>query len=145
MSLDAADGSCFEGAFVLAAFLHPEQWLNKDLRVTTDFYSARDIAAVFSEVSGKTVHIQEVDEKAFDALKNNGISEELHAKYVTYSNFDILLFSCFFASLFFQYSFSKSLFVSSFHRLTKPLQRPSLVTQRHLFVIRSFHASFIPV
>ena len=70
------------GAFVLAAFLHPETWLEKDMRIATDFLSAREIARTISEVTGKTVHIQEIDAKAFDATKGKEMTEELHAKFV---------------------------------------------------------------
>ena len=50
------------------------------MRVATEFLSTRQIAKIFSEESGKTVHVQEIDAKAFDALLNNPIDEEMHAK-----------------------------------------------------------------
>lgn len=75
-----ADSSCFEGAYVLAALLHPEEWLNKEMRVVTEFTSAREMAKAFSDVSGKPVHVAEIDTNAFDAMLNNPLPEELHAK-----------------------------------------------------------------
>lgn len=80
MNLDNADSSRLEGAFVLSALLHPEDWLDKDMRVATEFLSAREMAKILSEESGKTVHVQEMDHIAFDGLRNNGLPEELHAK-----------------------------------------------------------------
>ena len=50
------------------------------MRVATEFLSVRQIAKIFSEASGKTVNVQEIDGKAFDALLNNPIPEEMHAK-----------------------------------------------------------------
>lgn len=50
------------------------------MRVVTEFISAREQAKIFMEVSGKTVHVPEIDAKAFDALKTVAIPEELHSK-----------------------------------------------------------------
>jgi uncharacterized protein YbjT (DUF2867 family) len=75
---------CCTGGFALAAFLHPEEWVGKDMRVATEFVSAREQAKIFGEAAGKTVHVAEVDDKAFDALKGNPLPEELHAKYVPF-------------------------------------------------------------
>ncbi|KAF8587047.1 hypothetical protein K439DRAFT_1614609 [Ramaria rubella] len=66
------------GAYALAAFLHPQKWVNKDIRIASEFLSAKDIAKIFNEVSGKTVYVPEIDHKAFAASKDNGVPEELH-------------------------------------------------------------------
>ncbi|KAF8587043.1 NmrA-domain-containing protein [Ramaria rubella] len=67
------------GAYALAAFLQPEAWLNKDMRIASEFLSIREISNTISEASGKYIHVQDIDEKTFKELKGNGIPEELHA------------------------------------------------------------------
>ncbi|KAF8587045.1 NmrA-domain-containing protein [Ramaria rubella] len=71
------------GAYALAAFLHPETWLNQDIRITSEYLSTREIAKALSDVSGKTVHVLEIDEKAFATLKGNPLPEELHSNMET--------------------------------------------------------------
>lgn len=50
------------------------------MRIATDFLSARETAKIMHEVTGKTVHVQEIDKKAFDESKGKGLSEEFWAK-----------------------------------------------------------------
>ena len=50
------------------------------MRIATDFVSARETAKIMSEVSGKTVHVQEVDTEAYDALRGKVLPEDYHAK-----------------------------------------------------------------
>jgi hypothetical protein len=66
---------------VLAAFKNPDEWINKDLRITSEFLSARQISEAINDVSGKTVHVQEVSPEMFQTFKGNPLPEELHAKY----------------------------------------------------------------
>ncbi|KAF8496951.1 NmrA-like family domain-containing protein 1 [Gautieria morchelliformis] len=70
------------GAFALAAFLHPETWLEKDIRITTDFLSAREMAKLVSDVSGKTIHVSEIDASTYGTLKGNSLPDEIHSKFV---------------------------------------------------------------
>lgn len=65
------------GAWVLAAFKNPEEWLNKDMRITSEFLSTRDIAKTITEVSGKTVHVQEVTPEQFEAFKGDTLSANM--------------------------------------------------------------------
>ncbi|KAF8587069.1 NAD(P)-binding protein [Ramaria rubella] len=47
------------GAWVLAAFKNPEQWIGKEMRVASEFISARDMVKVITEYSGKTIRLSE--------------------------------------------------------------------------------------
>ena len=56
-------------------------WLDKDMRVATEFFSAGEIGKIMSSVSGKTVHVEKVDEKTFETFKGNRLPAlEIHAK-----------------------------------------------------------------
>ncbi|KAF8587066.1 NAD(P)-binding protein [Ramaria rubella] len=48
-------------AWVLVAFKNPDEWLGKDLRVAAEFISARNMAKIISEVSGKPVQVAEIN------------------------------------------------------------------------------------
>jgi len=66
------------GAYALAAFIRPQDWLNKDLRIATAFLSPRQIAEAMSDVSGKIVHVQEINDEEFEKLKGKSLPEEMH-------------------------------------------------------------------
>lgn len=68
---------------MLAAFKNPQEWINKDLRVTSEFLSAREIVQTISDLSGKKVHVQEISPELFQTFKGNPMPEEFHAKYGT--------------------------------------------------------------
>jgi uncharacterized protein YbjT (DUF2867 family) len=72
--LITAKNPCFSvddtGAWVVAAFLDPETWIGKDLRVVTEWLSTRDMASIASRVVGKKVVPMELDEASFDATKD---------------------------------------------------------------------------
>ncbi|KAF8496964.1 hypothetical protein JB92DRAFT_2746124 [Gautieria morchelliformis] len=73
------------GAFALAAFLHPEEWIGKDMRVASEFLTVRTMAADLSDVSGKIVHIKEVDAEAWPSFRGtDALSDEMHDKYVPF-------------------------------------------------------------
>lgn len=67
------------GAWVTAAFSDPDTWIGKDMRLVTEWLSTREMAAIASSVSGKTVLPMELDEEAFQASKYTGnpLDEEL--------------------------------------------------------------------
>lgn len=67
------------GAWVTAAFNDPNTWLGKDMRLVTEWLSTREMAAIVSRVSGKTILPMELDEEAFQATKYTGnpLDEEL--------------------------------------------------------------------
>jgi len=67
------------GIWVLAAFKNPKEWLNNDMRITSEFLSAREMAKTITEVSGKTVHVQEITPEQFETLRGNPFPVELHA------------------------------------------------------------------
>ena len=67
------------GAWVTAAFSDPNTWIGKDMRLVTEWLSTREMAAIASRVSGKTILPMELDEEAFQATKytDNPLDEEL--------------------------------------------------------------------
>jgi uncharacterized protein YbjT (DUF2867 family) len=67
------------GAWVTAAFLDPDTWIGKDMRLVTEWLSTREMAAIASRVSGKKIVPMELDEKTFYASMHTGnpIDEEL--------------------------------------------------------------------
>jgi hypothetical protein len=38
------------GAYALAAFNHPEEWINKDIRIASEFITAYEMAKTISDV-----------------------------------------------------------------------------------------------
>jgi hypothetical protein len=48
------------GAWVLAAFKDPKTWMNKDMRLCTEWLSTRDMAHIASGVTGLNVRCLEV-------------------------------------------------------------------------------------
>lgn len=58
------------GAWVLAAFKDPKTWIGKDIRLVTEWLSARDMAAIAARVSGNKVEPLELDEAAFEQTKH---------------------------------------------------------------------------
>jgi hypothetical protein len=74
VTLITAKNPCFPvddtGAWVTAAFLDPETWIDKDLRVVTEWLSMRDMATIASRVTGKKVVPIELDEASFEATKD---------------------------------------------------------------------------
>ena len=62
-----------------AAFSDPNTWIGKDMRLVTEWLSTREMAAIASRVSGKTILPMELDEEAFQASKYTGnpLDEEL--------------------------------------------------------------------
>ncbi|GJJ10506.1 hypothetical protein Clacol_004732 [Clathrus columnatus] len=76
----AVNSAAETGAFVLAAFLHPEEWINKDIKIATDFLSPNRIAELMSEVSGRKVFVDQINKEQFDNDKS--LPEEVHNKYV---------------------------------------------------------------
>jgi hypothetical protein len=58
------------GAWVLAALKDPKTWIGKDMRIVTEWLSARDMATIVGRVSGKKVEPLELDEAAFEGTKN---------------------------------------------------------------------------
>jgi uncharacterized protein YbjT (DUF2867 family) len=67
------------GAWVTAAFSDPNTWIGKEMRLVTEWLSTREMAAIASRVSGKTILPMELDEEAFQATKytDNPLDEEL--------------------------------------------------------------------
>ena len=60
------------GAWVHAAFSHPEDWLNQDMRIATEWLSSRDFADIASKVTGKKVRPMELTEDQFSQTRNAG-------------------------------------------------------------------------
>jgi hypothetical protein len=67
------------GAWVTAAFLDPETWIGKDMRLVTEWLSTREMANIASRVTGKKIVPMELDEETFYASMHTGnpIDEEL--------------------------------------------------------------------
>ena len=53
------------GAWVAAAFLDPDNWIGRDMRLVTEWLSTREMAAIASQVAGKWVIPMELDEESF--------------------------------------------------------------------------------
>jgi uncharacterized protein YbjT (DUF2867 family) len=68
------------GAWVTTAFMDPDTWIGKDMRLVTEWLSTREMAAIASRVSGKKVLPVELDEAAFEAASHpgNSIDDELY-------------------------------------------------------------------
>jgi len=68
------------GAFVMAAFLNPNEWIGKDMRIVTEWLSTREMAEIASRVSGKNVVPMEIDYAAFNAMgeTDDQVSLELY-------------------------------------------------------------------
>ncbi|GJJ10505.1 hypothetical protein Clacol_004731 [Clathrus columnatus] len=64
------------GAFVLAAFLHPEEWINKDIKIATDFLNPNRIVELMSKMSGKRVFVDQINKEQF--ANDKRLPEELH-------------------------------------------------------------------
>jgi hypothetical protein len=58
------------GAWVRAAFNDPDTWINNDMRIVSEWLSARDMANIASKVTGKNVKCLELDQAGFEASKN---------------------------------------------------------------------------
>lgn len=58
------------GAWVLAAFKDPETWMNKDMRLVTEWLSTREMARIASNVTGKEIRCLEVNEELFHESQN---------------------------------------------------------------------------
>ena len=72
------------GAWVLRAFLSPAQWLNKDMRIVTEWLSLRDLANIASRVSGKKVVPMELTEEQFHQTRTAGYpgAEEFYLNFL---------------------------------------------------------------
>ena len=55
------------------------------MRIVSEFLSAREMAKIVSDVSGKPVHVQEISHEVFDSFKGNPMPEEIHSKCVPLS------------------------------------------------------------
>jgi uncharacterized protein YbjT (DUF2867 family) len=58
------------GAWVRAAFNDPDTWVNKDMRIVTEWLSSRDMASIASKVTGKNITNLELDQAGFEASKD---------------------------------------------------------------------------
>lgn len=58
------------GAYALAAFINPSEWVGKSMRMCTELISPRQYAEIFSEVTGFPVDIQETTREQFMALEH---------------------------------------------------------------------------
>ena len=54
----------------MAAFNDPKTWIGKDIPIVTEWLTTREMAAIASRVSGKTVVPMELDEAGFQATEN---------------------------------------------------------------------------
>lgn len=57
------------GKWALAAFKDPENWIGKDLNVTTEWITPREIAKLLSEEIGEPIDVVEVDEARWQTLR----------------------------------------------------------------------------
>jgi uncharacterized protein YbjT (DUF2867 family) len=57
------------GAWVLAALKDPNTWMNKDMRLCTEWLSTRDMASIASEATGKQVQCLEISLPQFHETK----------------------------------------------------------------------------
>jgi hypothetical protein len=58
------------GAWVRAAFNDPDTWINNDMRIVTEWLSARDMSSIASKVTGKNITNLELDQAGFEASKD---------------------------------------------------------------------------
>ncbi|KAL5634898.1 hypothetical protein ACGC1H_002801 [Rhizoctonia solani] len=58
------------GAYILAAFLNPSEWIGKDLWVCNELLTLRQFVETFTEVTGFHVNVYESTKEEFYALKN---------------------------------------------------------------------------
>jgi len=58
------------GAWVVAALNDPDRWINKDLRVVTEWLTTRQMAETMSKVTGKTVLHMDLDQAGFERTKD---------------------------------------------------------------------------
>lgn len=59
------------GAYVLAAFANPSEWIGKEMLVCNEMVTPRQYAETFSEVTGFNVKIHETTMEQFLALEND--------------------------------------------------------------------------
>ncbi|KAG9093176.1 hypothetical protein FRC07_011518, partial [Ceratobasidium sp. 392] len=58
------------GAYALAAFANPSEWIGKDMRVCNEYITPRQYAETYAEVTGSQVDVIEVTRDAFFALEH---------------------------------------------------------------------------
>ncbi|PVF98002.1 NAD(P)-binding protein [Serendipita vermifera] len=61
------------GAWALVAFKNPEQWIGKDMKVCTEWKTAREIYKILEEELGAKVVYNEVDEEQWKAVRYSGL------------------------------------------------------------------------
>lgn len=63
------------GGWALAAFKDPETWIGADMKVVSEWVTPRDIAAHAAAVLGEPVHVEEVSEHAWNAMRTPQFEE----------------------------------------------------------------------
>jgi len=58
------------GGWAIQAFTNPDQWIGKDMKICNEWLSPREVAKMVSETIGEDVQIKEVDDEAFNAIRN---------------------------------------------------------------------------
>ncbi|KAJ1302025.1 hypothetical protein OPQ81_000860 [Rhizoctonia solani] len=58
------------GAYVIAAFIHPEEWIGKNMYVVNEYITPREYAETFADVTCSYVEITEVTREEFLAMGN---------------------------------------------------------------------------
>jgi len=57
------------GAWVVAAFNDPQRWVDEDMRIVTEWWSARQLAEIMSKVSGKKVIPMDLTMEEFEKTR----------------------------------------------------------------------------
>ncbi|CAE6398964.1 unnamed protein product [Rhizoctonia solani] len=58
------------GAYILAAFTHPEEWIGKDMNIVNEYITPREYANAFADVTGSNVAVIETTREEFLAMKD---------------------------------------------------------------------------
>ncbi|PVF92672.1 NAD(P)-binding protein [Serendipita vermifera] len=61
------------GAWALVAFKNPEEWIGKDMKICTEWKTAREIFQILEEELGTKVSYTEVDEEQWKAVRHSGL------------------------------------------------------------------------
>ncbi|EJC99553.1 NAD-binding protein [Fomitiporia mediterranea MF3/22] len=76
------------GAYALAAFKNPNEWIGKDIRVLSQVITPRQFVQAVRDVTGKDVEIVEIDRPKFNETKesNYELWSKLEMFYITNGN-----------------------------------------------------------
>ncbi|KAI1611811.1 hypothetical protein EDD37DRAFT_658559 [Exophiala viscosa] len=60
------------GAWIVQVFVHPEQYLDKDVKLVVEWLTTRDMAATAAKVTGRDIRARECTEKELEQTQEKG-------------------------------------------------------------------------